>query len=199
MGWSSRTTRPSRKRSASRAVRIITIPKLPRLLRQGKWRALFRVEVFLAVGNRRISCDTFAGERHQIPNVRSVDLHRLIIASGRQPLAVWAPRHAGNGAIVAAQGQHYLPVAASHTFAVLSPLPVASRAPSRLHATLLNPDIVAAQGQHYLARGRVPHLRRPVRTPSRQPRAVLAPRHAENVVVVAVQSQPYMGSKDGIM
>ena len=66
---------------------------------------------------------------------------------------------------VAVQGQQFLAAPASHTFAVWSSLPVASRLPSGLQATLLTVPLWPLQGQQFLARARVPHLRRVVLAP----------------------------------
>ena len=58
-----------------------------------------------------------------------------------------------------------MPVRASHTFAVLSQLPVTIRVPSGLNATLDTPVRVPLQVSEARARSRVPHLRRLVVLP----------------------------------
>ena len=78
---------------------------------------------------------------------------------------------------MALQGQQLLTVSASHTFAARSSLPVASRLPSGLQATLYTAP-VALQTRAIPSRYRVPHLRRLVRARGGQPLAVRAPGHA---------------------
>ena len=67
---------------------------------------------------------------------------------------------------------------ASHTFAVLSELPVTIRVPSGLNATLCTAPCGPQFEQRRAACPRVPHLRRCVRTAGDDPRPVGAERHA---------------------
>ena len=68
---------------------------------------------------------------------RVPDLRRLVLTSGEDPRAVGAERHALHPARVAFEFERGVPVRASHTFAVLVPLPVRIRVPSGLNDALL--------------------------------------------------------------
>src|SRR5215831_506179 len=72
-----------------------------------------------------------------------------------------------------------LPVAASHSFVVLSSLP-SRQAYIRAPGHAFNTSVVVAQGQQFLAGDGVPHLGPVVVAPRRQPLAVQAPGHARN-------------------
>ena len=77
------------------------------------------------------------------------------------------------------------PVAASHTFTVLSSLPLTMRLPSGLNATLLTRCRVPLEGEDLLARVRVPHLHRLVIAAADDAFAVGAERHAVDLFRVS--------------
>ena len=85
-------------------------------------------------------------------------LRRLVPAAGDEAFAVGAERHAVHRAGVPLEGRGAPgPCSASHTFAVLSSLPVTMRLPSGLNATLLDRARVPLEGEQFLARRGVPH------------------------------------------
>ena len=114
--------------------------------------------------------------------MRVPHLRRLVLAAGDDPLAVGLNATLSDRSGVPLESEDSWPVSASHTFAVLSQLPVTIRVPSGLNATLLHPARVPLEGEEILARLGVPHLRRFVPTPGDDARAVGAERHAAHHV-----------------
>ena len=82
------------------------------------------------------------------------------------------------------------PPAASHTFAVPSSLPVASRVPSGDHDTELTAPVWPVRLEQLPGGGRVPDLGRPIRTPGGQPRPIRRPGQGTERAPMAREGEP---------